>query len=236
MRVPTSLLTVGLTVTATLLMPAPAHAAQTFGQANEAGAIVVRGRQSDAILQRAAAAGITKAYRVKVMEYPDAQGAGGDSLCVAQHRAQHQSVGPRDCAVVIQASAGSPVAQAAPVHASAGAAMCPCVVRSRSWWQQLTGASWRETHKGLFYYDQFHAWFQPHSVWNKGYHRCNYGYEIGVAIDVYDCGHSSDFDPDYVVLRDRFKVSVIAKGVPIAAKHAMHVNVHSDGYIGYHWN
>lgn len=243
-----SLLVASLVVGGTALVAPPPASASIPVHQSKAGATVVRGDRVYGLINKASVAAKGRPYSVKVVEYPDAKHQGGDPACVARRQAKHQRIGAKDCGVIVQAGGSAaqvvPAARAAQLlrQRSGGVTRqvvyCPCIVHSRSSWQRLTAVNgtWREEHKFRFYYDGVHVWFKPRGSYNKGVHRCGYGWGIGVSVDITDCGHSPDYDTDYVVLRDRFKVSLFIHGFPVAKRWAMHVNIHPSGYIGSYKN
>lgn len=69
-----------------------------------------------------------------------------------------------------------------------------------------------------------------------GYHKCDQGYGIGYSIEVTDCSTERRYDLDKRPISewDRFKVHVVAKGVPFYRSFNMHVNAYPSGNITGH--
>jgi hypothetical protein len=98
------------------------------------------------------------------------------------------------------------------------------------------GVPWKETHKGLVYFNGSVVWVRSRLGWDtSGYHRCGYNSGIGFSIDVQSCWKTGD--PSYagaghLTNGDQFKVSAFVSGFPISATHEMRYCVWPSGSSG----
>lgn len=88
------------------------------------------------------------------------------------------------------------------------------------------------TQKMGWYWNCRKAWIKSRFNWDKsGYHRCGYGWAIGVSVDVQECSTTNDpaIPPMTVKAYDRFKVSALFNGFPVAFTKDMQACLSAHG-------
>ncbi|MCU1528353.1 MAG: hypothetical protein JWP75_2116 [Frondihabitans sp.] len=103
-------------------------------------------------------------------------------------------------------------------------------LRSKSWDQAKFGGTYKEIHKGTFWYDGSKAWSSEQTYRGKrGSHSCGSRGSWGLGVNVSTVGCTAPRSGTGVVNRETYKVQAVANGSPIKWTLAMSMLLKANG-------
>lgn len=103
-------------------------------------------------------------------------------------------------------------------------------VRSKAWSQTKYGGTYKEIHKGTFYYDGARAWSKEQTYrGKKGSHSCGVAGSWGFGVNVATVACTQPRSGANVVNRETYKVQAVANGSPINWTLAMSMMLKANG-------